>query len=279
MTRPAATRPPAVAGVFYPADPDRLAAEVDALLAAASMPEGGPEPLAVVSPHAGYRYSGPVAATAYRRLAPLRGSVRRAVVLGPAHFTRVDGMALPGWAAFGTPLGMMRVDEPACALAATLPGVVLSDAAHSREHSVEVQLPFLQRTLGAEITIVPVVVGPVEAHLVAHVMEALAQDDSTVIVVSTDLSHYHDQATAGRLDRRTAEAIVRRDPLAIGQQDACGCYPLRGLLEFAHRHDLDVRLFDLRTSGDTAGERSQVVGYGAFGVYRQRGANVEPARR
>jgi AmmeMemoRadiSam system protein B len=270
MTRPAATRPAAVAGVFYPADPDRLAAEVDALLATVSMPRDEPEVLAVVSPHAAYRYSGQVAATAYRRLAPRRGSVRRAVVLGPAHFTVVHGMALPGWGAFETPFGAVAVDEPASAIAAALPGVVISDAAHAREHSIEVQLPFLQRALGAEVTIVPVVVGQVEAYRVAHVMNALWQDESTVIVVSTDLSHYHDHATAGRLDRRTADAIVRRDPDGIGEYDACGCRPLRGLLDFARRRELDVRLLDLRTSGDTAGGRSRVVGYGAFGVYAQR---------
>jgi AmmeMemoRadiSam system protein B len=253
--------------VFYSADPERLAAEVDALLAAASMPKEEPAPLAVVSPHAAYRYSGPVAAAAYRRLAPRHGSVRRAVVLGPAHFTLVHGMAVPCWGAFETPLGAVSVDVGACAIAAALPGVVVSDAAHDREHSIEVQLPFLQRALGAEITIVPVVVGPIEAYRVAYVMDALWQDESTVIVVSTDLSHHHDHATAGRLDRRTAEAILQRDPEAIGEQDACGRYPLRGLLEFARQRDLDVRLLDLRTSGDAAGGPSRVVGYGAFGVY------------
>jgi AmmeMemoRadiSam system protein B len=267
MNRPAATRPPAVAGMFYSADPDRLAAEVDALLAAASMPKEEPAPLAVVCPHAAYRYSGPVAATAYRRLVPRRGNIRRAVVLGPAHVTLVHGMAVPGWGAFETPLGAISVDEGACAIATALPGVVVSDTAHDREHSIEVQLPFLQRGLGSEITIVPIVVGAVAADVVANLINALWQDESTVVVISTDLSHHHDHATAGRLDRRTAEAILQRDPEAIGEHDACGRYPLRGLLEFARRRDLDVRLLDLRTSGDTAGGRSRVVGYGAFGVY------------
>jgi AmmeMemoRadiSam system protein B len=267
MTRRAAVRPAAVAGAFYPADAERLAAEVDALLAAASMPDEEPEALAVVCPHAGYPYSGPVAATAYRRLVPRRGSIRRVVVFGPSHFAVLHGMALPSWDAFETPLGTVSVDGPVCALAMALPGVVVSDAPHDREHSIEVQLPFLQRALGAEVSIVPVLVGPVEACLVADLIDALWQDDSTAVVISTDLSHYHDHAAAGRLDRRTADAIVRRDPAAIGEYDACGRYPLRGLLELARRRDLGVRLLDLRTSGDTAGGRSRVVGYGAFGVY------------
>ena len=267
MTRPSAIRPASAAGRFYPDDPQRLLAELDALLAAAPISEAASGALAIVSPHAGYRYSGPVAASAFGQLMPRRAMVRRAVVLGPAHFTRLQGMALPRWDAFETPLGAARVDEHARTLAAALPCVVLSDPAHHGEHSIEVQLPFLQRVLGSEVEIVPVVVGRVDAHRVADLIDALWQDQSTAVVLSTDLSHYHDQATASRLDRRTADAIVRRDPAAIGDYDACGRHALRGLLELTRRRDLRVRQLDLRTSGDTAGGTSRVVGYGAFGIY------------
>ena len=264
---PTAIRRACVAGSFYPDDPERLLAELDALLAAARSSEDASGALAIVSPHAAYRYSGPVAASAFRQLMSRRAMVRRVVVLGPAHFILLDGMALPRWDAFETPLGAIRVDESARMLAAVLPCVALSDAAHGGEHSIEVQLPFLQRVLGSEIEIVPVVVGRVDADRVADLIDALWQDQSSAVVVSTDLSHYHDQATASRLDQRTADAIVRRDPAAIGDYDACGRAALRGLLEFTRRRDLRVRQIDLRTSGDTAGGKSRVVGYGAFGIY------------
>jgi len=267
MTQPTAIRPACAAGSFYPDDPQRLLAELDALLAAAPIGEDASGALAIVSPHAGYRYSGPVAASAFGQLMPWRAMVRRAIVLGPAHFTRLGGMALPRFDAFETPLGAVRVDEHARTAAAALPCVVLSDPAHHGEHSIEVQLPFLQRALGSEVEIVPVVVGQVDAHRVADLIDALWPDESTAVVVSTDLSHYHDQATASRLDQRTADAIVRRDPAAIGDYDACGRHALRGLLEFTRRRDLRVRQIDLRTSSDTAGGKSRVVGYGAFGIY------------
>ena len=267
MTRPAAIRPPAVAGTFYPAEPARLAEQVDRMLAAASSsPPAAPGPMAVIVPHAGYRYSGPIAATAYRQLALRRASVRRVLALGPDHFTGLHAMALPSWSAFATPLGEVPVDGEGHALAAGLPDVVISDAAHLREHALEVQLPFLQRVFAPETTLIPVLVGQVAASRVARLIELLWRDDSTAVVLSTDLSHYSDQRTARRLDQRTADAIVRADPAAIGEQDACGRFALRGLLELARRRGLSVRLLELRTSADTAGDPSRVVGYGAFAV-------------
>jgi len=266
VTRRAGTRPPAVAGTFYPADAMRLAAEVDRLLAAAAAP-AAPKPSALIVPHAGYRYSGPVAATAYRQLAPTQRAVRRVVVLGPDHFTGLRGIAVPSWGAFATPLGEVPVDQDACLLAASLPAVLMSDIPHLREHALEVQLPFLQRTLGPETTMVPVLIGHVGARLIADLIEALWDDESTAVVVTTDLSHYHDQATARRLDQRTAGAIVRKQAAAVGERDACGCLPVRGLLELACRRKLRVRQLDLRTSADTAGDPSRVVGYGAFALH------------
>jgi len=266
-------RPFACADRFYPADPARLARTVDGLLREVSLSEDEPPPLAAVVPHAGYRYSGPVAASAFRRVAARRGAVRRVLVLGPAHFAPLVGIALPGCDAFATPLGQLWVDQSACSLAATLPAVETSPDAHAAEHSIEVQLPFVQRTLGPDISLVPILVGTVEPHQVARLIEALWTDESTIVLVSTDLSHYHDHATARRLDQRTAEAIVRRDPTAIDDHAACGRHPLRGLLLALRQRDLQVRQLDLRTSADTAGNPANVVGYGAFGVYETRANN------
>jgi AmmeMemoRadiSam system protein B len=260
-------RPWVCAGRFYPAEPARLAETVDGLLAGVSPTADHDSPVALVVPHAGYDYSGPVAASGYRRLAARRQLVRRVVILGPAHFLPLAAMALPHHDAFATPLGEIVVDDAARALAQTLPAVTVSATAHYREHSIEVQLPFLQRSLGPDISIVPIVVGAVETHLVADLITTLQTDESTVVVVSTDLSHYHDQSTAQRLDRSTAAAILRRDASTIGERAACGRYALRGLIEAARRLRLDVRQLDLRTSADTAGDPATVVGYGAFGIY------------
>jgi MEMO1 family protein len=273
-----AVRPPAVAGTFYDADPRRLAGTVDRLLDQAGAGAGhrrGGRPAALVAPHAGLDYSGPVAATAYAQLRPHAVPAARVVLLGPSHFAPVPGMAVPAAAGFATPLGVARVDVTACLeLAASFTGVAVTDGPHAEEHALEVQLPFLQRMFGAELTVVPIVVGGAAPDEVADVLEALglpAKDGApdgpdTVLVVSTDLSHYLDAATAARRDRATAEAVVRREPDDIGSRDACGAVPLRGLLTWANRNDLEVGLLDLRTSADTAGGPARVVGYGAFRV-------------
>jgi MEMO1 family protein len=267
-----AVRSPAVAGTFYDADPRRLAAGVDALLDAAPRPsERAPRPAGLVVPHAGYGYSGPVAASAYAHLRPHAASYERVVLLGPSHFVPVRGMAVPVATAFTTPLGTMRVDVTGCLQLTAGSGTVsVSDAPHREEHSLEVQLPFLQRMAGERLTLVPVVVGGAAPEAVADALDGLeaAGNPTTLVVVSTDLSHYLDDRRAKQRDRATADAVVRREPQAIGSRDACGAAPLRGLLTWALRHALDVRLLDLRTSGHTAGGRRQVVGYGAFRVDR-----------
>jgi AmmeMemoRadiSam system protein B len=261
-------RPPECAGRFYPAEPARLAETVDRLLAEVPSPPADDDPpIALVAPHAGYVYSGRVAAAAYRRLAESRGLIRRVLVLGPAHFAPFRNATLPECSAFATPLGEVRVDRSACALAATLPAVTASATAHRGEHSIEVQLPFVQRSLGSDISIVPVVVGPVETSLVANLIDALWTDGSTAVVVSTDLSHYYDQATAQRLDACTAQAILDQDSCTIADRAACGRYPLRGLLDVTRKRSLDMRQLDLRTSAAATGDRSRVVGYGAFAAY------------
>jgi hypothetical protein len=261
VTRRPRIRPAAVAGRFYPGAPDELAAFIDRALPSA--PPDAPAPKALIVPHAGYPYSGPVAATAYARLRPLRETVHRVVLLGPAHFAPVRGLAVSGADAFATPLGTVEVDDALRRRVLALPQVEVDDAAHAREHSLEVQLPFLQRLL-ARFAILPLVVGHPTTAEVAEVLDLVWGGAETLVVVSSDLSHYHDHATATALDRRTAAAIVARAVESIGPDDACGAAPVRGMLEAARRRGLDVEMLDLRNSGDTAGPRHEVVGYGAF---------------
>jgi len=262
--------------MFYPASADELAAMIDRDLEAAGAETTAPReaPKAIVVPHAGYVYSGPVAASAYARIIGQRDTTRRVVLLGPAHRVALAGMAVPTVDLFRTPLGDVPIDADARRAALAVPGVIADDLPHAPEHALEVQVPFLQRALGPATgpagedrwRLLPVVVGRTPAETVAGLLDALWGGAETLIVVSTDLSHYHDHATARRLDAATAASIVARDVAAIGVDDACGAHPLRGLLETARRRDLPVHLLDLRTSADTAGDPTRVVGYGAFEV-------------
>lgn len=254
-------RPAAVAGRFYPGDAATLAAEVDAMLAAAPAP-AGPRPKALIVPHAGYVYSGPIAATAYRQLAG-HPPARRVVLVGPCHFVGLRGLALPDADAVATPLGTIRLDADGVRRAAALPQVCVSAEAHAREHSLEVQWPFLQRCLGPGFTLVPLVVGQASPAAVAGVLEALWGDEHTLIVISTDLSHYLPYADARALDEATARSILAGDGGFDGDQ-ACGAHGLRGFMVAARGHGLVPRLLDLRNSGDTAGDRRRVVGYASF---------------
>ncbi len=258
----ATNRPPAVAGQFYPARPDLLRHEVEAFLAAA-VPGPGTFPKAVVAPHAGYVFSGAVAGSAFACIQALGGRVRRVVLLGPSHYVAFRGLALPTSVTFETPLGAVPVDAEAAAALADLRQVFVDPRPHAREHSLEVELPFLQVALG-EFSLVPLAVGDAEPGEVAEVLERLWDGAETLIVVSTDLSHYLDYETARRHDERTAHAILALDEEAIGEADACGRDPLRGLLRAARRHGLSARELDRRNSGDTAGPRDRVVGYGAY---------------
>jgi AmmeMemoRadiSam system protein B len=260
-------RPAAVAGAFYPADPHRLRADVERFLLEAEPPDSPRAPKALVAPHAGYAYSGPIAASAFRTLDGHEGAIRRVVLLGPSHFVPLAGCALPAWTRFATPLGEIEVDVDARAALADgrvgEPAVEVADRPHAREHSLEVELPFLQVVLD-EFTLVPLAVGDATPDHVARVLELLWGGGETLIVVSTDLSHYLDAASAERRDQATAAAIVALDADRIGPDDACGRHPLRGLLTAARRRGLGVTELDLRHSGDTAGDRERVVGYGAF---------------
>jgi AmmeMemoRadiSam system protein B len=258
-------RQPAVAGSFYPIDPERLRQEVDRYLAPAR--EGAPAK-ALVVPHAGYVYSGPIAATAYATLRRSTG-IRRVVLLGPSHFVRVRGLALPPADALRTPLGTIPVDAAAADEVRRLPQVVDDPGPHLEEHSLEVQLPFLQRVLG-DFTLVPLSVGSAPVEAVAEVLDALWGGPETLILISTDLSHYLSYDEAREADRRTAERVVALDG-PVEPTCACGSVPLNGLLEVARRRGLKSELLDLRNSGDTAGDKDRVVGYGAFAF---RGANA-----
>lgn len=250
-------RESAVAGRFYTGDADDLAEEVRRYLAEVQvhLPTAPP---GLIVPHAGHIYSGPVAATAY---AQVHGA-RRVVLAGPAHFVPVAGMVAPRAQSWRTPLGLVEIDEAAIEQA----GLRRDDYPHAPEHSLEVQLPFLQTQLGSDWSLLPILVGRAEPQDVADVLEGFLTEPGTLVVLSTDLSHYHPYAAAVAQDERTAERIVSRRWQVIADDDACGAYPLRGMLLAAERLDLTVRLLDLRNSGDTAGPRDRVVGYGAFSV-------------
>jgi hypothetical protein len=250
--------------MFYPKAPPALAAEVRAHLAGAQTRLGptGATPKALIVPHAGFVYSGPIAASAYARLAAGRDTIRRVVLLGPTHRVPVRGLALPSARAFATPLGTVSVDREAAAAARMLRQVCESDAAHALEHSLEVQLPFLQAVL-ADFSIVPFAVGDATPGEVAEVIELLWGGAETLFVVSSDLSHYHRYAEAREIDRSTADAILALSE-TLDHEQACGATPINGLLLAAHRHGLRPELLDLRNSGDTAGDRSRVVGYASF---------------
>ena len=255
-------RPAAVAGLFYPEDAARLARDIAGLLAQA--PGGDGCVKALIAPHAGYPYSGPTAARAYRLLETRRAWIRRVVLLGPAHRVFLEGMAVPSVEAFSTPLGEVPVDRAAVARALELPGVQVRDDAHAAEHSLEVHLPFLQSVLD-HFEVVPVVVGVCPARDVAALLDVLWGGDETLIVVSSDLSHFHAYEDARRLDAETTAHIEARQA-TLGPEDACGAFAVNGLLLAAQAHGLDVRTLDVRNSGDTAGDRQRVVGYGAYAL-------------
>lgn len=254
-------RPPAAAGTFYPADPAVLEAEIGRLLDQAGH-RPGPAPAVMLLPHAGYRYSGVVAAAGYRRMADSGAKIRRVAVLCPNHTVPLTGMAVSAADRWSTPAGEVDVDDALRETAAGMDGVAIDDAPHRHEHAVEVHLPFLMRVLDEGWTLLPMVVGEVACSEGAAVVGALA-DAGALVIVSSDLSHYlpHDQAR--RRDDATLRAVLRQNPAAIGGYDACGRYALQVLLASKAVNGLDPEVLDARTSGDTAGDRDRTVGYAA----------------
>jgi len=267
MNPATAIRPPAVAGMFYPGDPAGLRDELLTCLAvppAPTFPDAGLLKSLIV-PHAGYVYSGGTAGHAYARLAPLAGRIRRVVLLGPCHRISVRGLAAPTVKAFTTPLGSIPLDRAALDALADLPQVVASDAAHAQEHSLEVQLPFLQTVLGA-FELVPLAVGDASAGEVAEVLDRLWGGPETLIVISSDLSHFHSYREAQSIDNATVSHILALDQLTSFDQ-ACGALPINGLLAVARRRGLRIERVAQCNSGDTAGDKGRVVGYASFALY------------
>lgn len=258
-------RNPAVAGLFYPDDPAVLQHQLRGFLSQEASVEKSPK--ALIVPHAGYIYSGPVAASAYAQLAPIRERIQRVVLLGPAHRVGFRGLAATSAEYFSTPLGLVRIDRGAMDDILSLPQVRIFDDAHLEEHSLEVQLPFLQTVLEKDFGLVPLVVGETEADEVAEVIEKLWGGPETLLVISSDLSHYQDYETARRLDSATSAAIEQLNPEVLDYHHACGRNPVSGLLVAARHHHLQARTLDLRNSGDTAGGRDRVVGYGAYAFF------------
>ncbi len=260
----ARNRSPAVAGTFYPGDAAPLAQAVAAYLSHVS-PVGTAPPKAIIAPHAGYIYSGPIAASIYARLAPLRGKIKRVVLAGPAHRVYVRGVAAPSVDGFDSPLGTVELDTAAIAALRRLPFVEVSDRAHAMEHSLEVHLPFLQSVLGG-FSLVPLVVGDCTPRDMASAYDLLWGGEETLIVVSSDLSHYLPYDAARATDANTGRAILDlRD--SLDPEAACGAAPINGLLRIARTRGLVAEQVDLRNSGDTAGDRDRVVGYGAFAFH------------
>jgi AmmeMemoRadiSam system protein B len=261
----ASTRPPAVAGLFYPHDAAELRSTVSDLLAHTRAIDLPPETRAFIVPHAGYVYSGAIAAAVYAFVATQRERIRRVVLIGPSHRVYLRGIAIAQAETFETPLGAIPVDQEFKAIVLERGDVIESDAPHAMEHSLEVQLPFLQSIL-ADFTLVPLVAGSAEAQYVANVLSRIWLDEQTLLLVSSDLSHYENYATARELDAATAAAILARKPNLSGAQ-ACGAVPINGLLQLARERDLMLAEIARCNSGDTAGDHDRVVGYGAFAAH------------
>lgn len=253
-------RPPAVAGFFYPAESARLGDEVMSFLAQSKQISITPK--ALIVPHAGYIYSGPVAASAYTTIRNMASHIRRVILLGPTHRVAVQGLALPGAEAFDTPLGRVQLDTGVMQALTRLPQVSVNAAAHAQEHSLEVQLPFLQSVL-KDFTLIPLAVGMASPEEIAEVLEAAWGGEETLIVISSDLSHYLPYRESLAMDRTTVQRILALQA-DVDHEQACGATPINGLLLAARRHNLSPCLLDLRNSGDTAGSKDRVVGYAAF---------------
>jgi len=255
-------KPPAVAGLFYPANSDELRSQITTFLA-----EGQPgrieKPKALIAPHAGYIYSGATAGHAYAQLKSIADKISHVVILAPSHHLAFPGIGYSSAKSFQTPIGSLKVNHDAIALISSLPQVHQIDEAFEQEHSIEVHLPFLQLVLG-DIQITPLLVSDAQGSEVAEVLEQLWGGDETLIVVSSDLSHYLDYQHAQQRDREATRAIEQLEPNALARDHACGRTPISGLLIAARNHHLTATTLDLRNSGDTAGSHSQVVGYGAY---------------
>jgi len=259
------TRPAAVAGMFYAADPQQLSSDIHHYLSQVDV-DPSLVPKAIIVPHAGHMYSGPVAASAYKLLEPFANKFKQVILLGPSHRVAFRGIATPDADYFETPLGTIKINTLFCQKAELLHFVNKNKLAHKDEHSLEVHLPFLQTVLN-DFELTPFVVGDCSRDDVSTLLELFWNNTDTLLVISTDLSHFHSYERATRQDRLTSNAIEALQPEKIHYEDACGRNPLNGLLTLAIQHQLNISLLDLRNSGDTAGNKDRVVGYGAYVVY------------
>jgi len=258
-------RSTAVAGMFYPSDPGELQANLEALLQHANTHQN--QPKAMIVPHAGYIYSGSVAASAYAGFYNRRQTVSRIVLLGPAHRVGFNGIAASSADYFATPLARIAVDHTSLQPSIDNAAIKYFDLVHEKEHCLEVQLPFLQQIFNSPFQIIPLVVGKTDASQVADVLRMLWGGPETLIVISSDLSHYYDYETARQLDRHTTSLIEQFQEADLNAESACGRIPIQGLLKVAKEVGLHCKTLDLRNSGDTAGSRDRVVGYGAYIFY------------
>ncbi len=263
MTQPY-IREPAVAGLFYPSDSGELRRSIDRVLSENHCE--GMAAKAMILPHAGYPYSGPVAAKGYSLLEPIASQIKRVVLLGPAHRVAFSGIAFSSAEAFATPLGVVEVDRESIDSILEMDAVLILDEAHEKEHCLEVHIPFLQTLLGS-FKIVPGVVGEVSSDRVASILESLWGGPETLIIISSDLSHFHDYDSARIMDAETSRCISGNCPEGIRSESACGRLPILGLLQLAETKKMTIQTLDLRNSGDTAGPRDRVVGYGAFAFH------------
>ncbi|MEX2489250.1 MAG: AmmeMemoRadiSam system protein B [Pseudomonadales bacterium] len=271
MTVTNSIREPAVAGAFYSANGQELSKSVHEMLQAATRARGESPPKAIIAPHAGHMFSGPVAAEVYARLVDARDTITRVVLLGPSHRVPFRGIAATTAGTYRTPLGDIPVDSETLATLTGIKGVGYLDEAHTHEHSLEVHLPFLQEILGT-FTLVPLVVGDAPKEDVARVLETLWGGPETLIIISSDLSHYHPYDEARILDANTSKKILQLDASLVGEE-ACGCRPINGLLHLAKQRGMSIQEIDIRNSGDTAGPRDRVVGYGAYTIAEDNADN------
>jgi len=258
-------RPPAVAGTFYPLDADELRRAVTGFVEGCPRSATVRQPKALIVPHAGYAYSGPVAGCAYRRLRDAGARIRHVVLLGPTHRVPLRGLAVPSLDGFETPLGTVPIDTAGRQRLRELGLAGIADAPHAAEHSLEVQLPFLQSVLD-DFDLLPIAAGLAPPDLVARALDAVWGGDDTLIVVSSDLSHYHTSDEARQLDATTTRAILERRS-DVSDEQACGASGINGLMQIARHRGLVVELLDQRNSGDTAGDRARVVGYGSYALF------------
>lgn len=271
-----ARRPPAIAAAFYAGDANQLRRDVDGYLHAAA--SGVPrsmlqQPKVLIAPHAGHVYSGATAAKAYARIQPFARAIRRVVMLGPAHRVYFKGIALPGVGAYASPLGAVPIDTLAADAIADLPFVVTRPDAHGPEHSLEVHLPFLQCALGA-FELLPLVVGDVTPAQVAQLLDRLWGGPETLLLISTDLSHFHAYDDANRIDAESCNKVMALDA-TLNHEQACGATPVNALLQVAARKGLRIEQIERCNSGDTAGDKDRVVGYASFALYEAEAGSTQ----